>query len=43
MGISDNLRKMDAHSSVSSEFRVYTMQGAILSVVTVLGKIHRAV
>lgn len=34
MGLSENLKKYDAHSSVSKEFRVYTTQGAILSMVT---------
>ena len=38
MAISDKLRRMDAHSGVSKEFRVYTVQGAVLSVVTVVGK-----
>lgn len=36
MGLIDRLKKVDAHSSVSQEFRVYTTQGAVLSVVTVL-------
>ena len=40
MGIADNLRVLDAHSSVSKEFRVYTIQGAVLSVLTVVGKPH---
>ena len=33
-GFKERLRKMDSHSSVSKEFRVYTAQGATLSVVT---------
>ena len=33
---SDRLRGFDAHSSVESEYRVYTLQGALLSVITVL-------
>jgi hypothetical protein len=37
MGVADNLRKLDAHSSVSKEFRVYTIQGAFISVLTVIG------
>lgn len=32
----DKLKKYDAHSSVSNEFRVYTLHGAILSITTVL-------
>ncbi|KAL7570901.1 hypothetical protein ACA910_018958 [Epithemia clementina (nom. ined.)] len=32
----DRLRGWDAHSTVESEFRVYTVQGALFSVVTVL-------
>ena len=35
MGWEDRLKKIDGHSSVSKEFRVYTTHGAILSVVTV--------
>ena len=35
MTLSERLKNLDAHSSVSKEFRVYTAQGAILSVVTV--------
>ena len=37
MALSDQLRRMDAHSGVSKEFRVYTVQGAVLSVITVVG------
>jgi hypothetical protein len=33
----ERLQKFDSHSSVSKEFRVYTIQGAVLSVVTVIG------
>jgi hypothetical protein len=36
MGVSEGLKKFDAQGSVSSEFRVYTFQGAVLSVVTLL-------
>jgi len=36
MSLQERLKKVDAHSSVSSEFRVYTVQGAVLSVATVL-------
>jgi hypothetical protein len=36
MVLKDRLRKLDAHSSVPTEFRVYTASGAILSVVTVV-------
>ncbi|CAJ1929113.1 unnamed protein product [Cylindrotheca closterium] len=32
--LSDRLRTLDSHSFVSKEFRVYTLQGAILSIVT---------
>lgn len=32
----DRLRGWDAHSSVESEFRVYTLQGALFSVATVI-------
>ena len=39
VGFADRLKKMDAHSTVNNEFRVYTMQGAILSVITVAGKL----
>jgi endoplasmic reticulum-Golgi intermediate compartment protein 3 len=35
MGFQDTLRQLDSHSSVSKELRVYTVQGAVLSVVTV--------
>jgi len=34
--LTERLKKLDARGSVSSEFRVYTVQGAVLSVVTVL-------
>jgi len=36
MGLADALKSIDAHSSVAKEFRVYTVQGAVLSVATVL-------
>ena len=41
MGVADNLRNLDSHSSVSKEFRVYTIHGAILSVFTICGTLHR--
>ena len=34
----EKLKNLDGHSTVSKEFRVYTVQGAALSVVTILGK-----
>ncbi len=37
MSLADRLKKFDAHSSVAKEFRVHTTQGAVLSVVTILG------
>ena len=40
MEIKERLRKFDSHSSVSKEFRVFTIQGAALSVVTCLGAFH---
>ena len=36
MSLSDRLKNLDAQSSVSKEFRVYTTQGAFLSVTTLL-------
>jgi endoplasmic reticulum-Golgi intermediate compartment protein 3 len=36
MGLKERLKSFDAQSSVSNEFRVYTTQGAVLSVLTVL-------
>ena len=36
MTLSERLRKLDSHSSVSKEFRVYTTHGAVLSILTVL-------
>lgn len=36
MVLKDRLRNLDAHSSVPTEFRVYTTSGAILSVFTVV-------
>jgi hypothetical protein len=36
MTVSERLRNFDSHSSVSKEFRVYTVQGAVLSVLTLL-------
>jgi hypothetical protein len=38
MAIADRLKNLDAHSSVSKEFRVYTVSGAILSVATLAGE-----
>lgn len=35
MAFQETLKKMDGHSSVSKEFRVHTLHGAVLSVVTV--------
>jgi hypothetical protein len=32
----DELRSLDGHSSVSKDFRVYSLQGAVLSVVAVV-------
>jgi len=40
MGFQENLRQFDTQSSVSKEFRVYTVQGAALSVVTVIAIIY---
>jgi len=34
MGFQERLQKLDFHSSVSKEFRVYTVQGAALSILT---------
>jgi endoplasmic reticulum-Golgi intermediate compartment protein 3 len=36
MSISDRLKKIDSNSTVSKEFRVYTVHGAVVSVATVL-------
>mmetsp|Transcript_6945 Transcript_6945/g.14291 ORF Transcript_6945/g.14291 Transcript_6945/m.14291 type:complete len:411 (+) Transcript_6945:81-1313(+) len=36
----ERLRKLDSHSSVSKEFRVYTIHGAALSVVTCLAIVY---
>ena len=36
MVLKERLRNLDAHSSVPTEFRVYTTSGAVLSVVTVV-------
>ena len=36
-GFKERLRKLDSHSSVSKEFRVYTIHGAALSIVTCFG------
>jgi hypothetical protein len=36
MGLQERLKSFDAQSSVSNEFRVYTTQGAVLSVTTVI-------
>jgi hypothetical protein len=38
-GFAEKLKNYDSHSSVSKEFRVYTVQGAVLSVATLLGKL----
>jgi len=38
MAIADRLKTLDTQSSVSKEFRVYTLHGAILSIITVAGK-----
>ena len=38
MGIREKLQKFDTHSAVSKEFRVYSVQGAAISVLTVSGK-----
>ena len=35
--IKDRLKNLDTHSSVSKEFRVYTLHGAVLSMITVVG------
>ena len=43
MSFSERLKKFDSHSSVAKEFRVYTVQGAVLSVVTVLLILYLAV
>lgn len=40
MSIQDRLRQLDSHSSVSKELRVYTIQGAVLSVVTVVAILY---
>eukprot|EP00934_Nitzschia_sp_Nitz4_P001586 Nitzschia sp. Nitz4//scaffold62_size106224//104308//105701//NITZ4_004376-RA/size106224-augustus-gene-0.107-mRNA-1//-1//CDS//3329555916//1586//frame0 len=40
MGIADRLKSLDNHSTVSKEFRVYTAQGAALSVVTILAILY---
>ena len=37
MSFAESLKKYDSHSTVSKEFRVYTIQGAVLSVVTIIG------
>ena len=38
MGLKDKLKTLDSHSTVSSEFRVYSIQGAVLSILTLTGK-----
>ena len=38
--IGERLKSVDFHSSVASEFRVYTSQGAVLSIVTVIMVIY---
>lgn len=40
MSLQERLKSLDAHSSVSKEFRVYTVQGAVLSVATVIAIIY---
>jgi endoplasmic reticulum-Golgi intermediate compartment protein 3 len=40
MSLHERLKNFDAHSSVSKEFRVYTVHGAVLSVVTVLAIVY---
>jgi endoplasmic reticulum-Golgi intermediate compartment protein 3 len=36
MSLADRLKNLDSHSSVSKEFRVYTIHGAVLSIVTLI-------
>jgi hypothetical protein len=36
MDLKDRLKRFDTHSPVSKEFRVYTVQGAVLSIVTLV-------
>jgi hypothetical protein len=38
MGFTERLKNFDGHSTVSKEFRVYTAQGAALSVITLIGE-----
>jgi hypothetical protein len=38
MTFSDRLKSLDAQSSASKEFREYTLHGAVLSVITILGE-----
>lgn len=40
MGIREKLQKFDTHSAVSKEFRVYSVQGAAISVLTVSAIIY---
>lgn len=40
MSLKDRLKNFDAQSSVSNEFRVYTVQGAVFSVLTVLAIVY---
>lgn len=36
MSLKDRIRNIDGHSSVSNEFRVYTIHGAIVSIITII-------
>lgn len=36
MGIGDSLKRLDGHSTISKEFRVHTVQGAVLSTITLV-------
>ena len=38
MGIAEQLRNLDGHSTVSKEFRVYTVHGAVVTLFTLLSK-----
>lgn len=40
MSLQERLKRLDTHSSVSKEFRVYTIQGAVLSVATVIAIVY---
>lgn len=41
-GFAERIKNLDGHSTVSKEFRVYTVQGAALSVVTILGTYRKS-